>query len=242
MKLPKFTLQQAEDAFDEWGFNCGPSAIATICDLSIEELRPHLFSFESKKYTNPTLMRQILDDLRILHRVHRGEYGWPKWGLARIQWEGPWTRPGVPMAARYRYTHWVGVDAHNNKDVGIWDINCLHNGSGWVSLKDWSEITVPYLLKYSYPKATGGWHLTHSIEIILPLCNKVGVAPSQEKTREWYEENDPQALVDSINAANCCNPAITQEVFAFAPTARPPVPGPPATGLSRRGGERPAHD
>jgi len=28
----------------------------------------------------------------------------------------------------------------------------------------------------------------------------------QERDRKWYEENDPQSIVDSINAANCCNP------------------------------------
>ena len=27
-----------------------------------------------------------------------------------------------------------------------------------------------------------------------------------ERDRDWYEEHDPQSLVDSINTANCCNP------------------------------------
>ena len=27
-----------------------------------------------------------------------------------------------------------------------------------------------------------------------------------EKDYDWYQENDPQSLADSINAANCCNP------------------------------------
>lgn len=89
----------------------------------------------------------------------------PTYGLARIQWEGPWTKPGVPMAARYRHTHWVGVAQIIDNTIGIFDVNACGNGTGWCSLADWSGILVPWILKECEPKAHGGWHVTHGIEV-----------------------------------------------------------------------------
>lgn len=166
----RFTVQQAESAYDQFRFNCGPSSIAAILGLSIEELRPHLGDFEKKGYTNPTLMWEILKNLgvhwRSAERVPGGN-SWPNYGLARIQWEGPWTGPKVPPRAAYRYTHWVGACRESQKNIGIWDVNALseYNDTGWVSLKDWEGIVVPYILK-QYPRADGKWHITHSVEVI----------------------------------------------------------------------------
>ena len=115
---PRFSIDEANAAGDRWGFNCGPAAVASICGLSLAELRPHLGDFELKRYTNPTLMSQILKNIgakviefgRLNWRFEMERTGrtpWPRYGLARVQWEGPWTKEGVPMAARYRATHWV---------------------------------------------------------------------------------------------------------------------------------------
>jgi len=59
----RFTEKDAIEAADEWGFNCGPAAVAAICGLSLPELRPQLVDFELKRYTNPTLMAQILKNV-----------------------------------------------------------------------------------------------------------------------------------------------------------------------------------
>jgi hypothetical protein len=171
MRPLKFTFEEANAAYETWGFNCGPAAVAAICGLSINELRPHLGDFETKHYTNPTLMRTILLNLVgrgvffTWHDGNREQLSWPSYGLARVQWEGPWTEPGVPMAARYRHTHWVGVNGHNHSDIGIWDVNCLNNGTGWVSFRDWHTIIVPHIVKCCHPRASGKWHLSHSVEI-----------------------------------------------------------------------------
>lgn len=168
MRPLKFTSSNAQAAAEEWGFNCGPAAVAAICGLSIDELRPHLGDFESKRYTNPTLMWAILKRLDRPYSVQWNTPGgevWPSWGIARVQWEGPWTAPGVPIAASYRHTHWVGVKGSNRSDIGIWDVNCLTNGTGWVSLEEWTSTLVPWLLKECHPRADGRWHLTHSVEV-----------------------------------------------------------------------------
>jgi hypothetical protein len=182
---PRFTLADAERAHAEWGCNCGPGAIAAICGLTLDEVRPLLLhgDFERKRYTNPTLMLNVMASLHTRGKIKSWRVsklgmpngygskvehvGWPSYGLARIQWEGPWTKPGVPMSARYRHTHWIGAASRGPGSLGIFDINCINNGTGWVSLKNWREITVPWILQECVPRADGRWHITHAVEIDL---------------------------------------------------------------------------
>jgi hypothetical protein len=162
---PRFTLEDVERANDEWGVNCGPAAIAAMNGLTLQELRPHLGDFEQKGYTNPTLMWSVLKSIGARWRLRRDGQQWPRYGLVRVQWEGPWTAPGVPIAARYRHTHWVGAMlAAGSDEHSIFDINCISVG-GWVPLAEWSSYVVPWLLKQVEPKASGVWHPTHVVEI-----------------------------------------------------------------------------
>lgn len=162
----RFTQADAIRAHDEWGSNCGPGALAAICGLTLDEVRPHMGDFERKGYTNPTLMFQTLDRLASIGvDWHRVPPAWPTYGLARIQWEGPWTAPGVPARVAYRHTHWVGSCKKSPDNVGVFDINCINNGSGWVRLQDWSDQVVPWLLSEEEPKADGKWRITHAIEV-----------------------------------------------------------------------------
>lgn len=172
---PRFSAEDAERAFIGWGANCGPGAIAAIFGMTLDELRPHMGCFEQRaaRYTNPLLMREILARVAPLtgHRwnwtVVQSKTAWPDYGLARVQWEGPWTKPGVPMRVRYRWSHWVGA-ARINGQIGVFDINALANGSGWSSLDDWNRHIVPWILQTCVPKADGGWHLTHRVEVKHP--------------------------------------------------------------------------
>jgi len=166
---PRFTLADLEVANAAWGCNCGPGALAAICGLTLDEVRPH-FGPSWPGYTNPTAM---LNALRSTGRRWYSCEGpsrlappsWPRWGLCRIQWEGPWTQPGVPMRARYRYTHWIGAATDPRRGVGIFDVNVLANGSGWCSLEDWSTRIASALAKDHDRRASGGWHITHAIEV-----------------------------------------------------------------------------
>ena len=161
MMLTPFTEDDAYRAYNEWGANCGPGALAAIMGMTLDQVRPHMGDFESKRYTNPTLMN---DALRSIGRPWK-KIGaiWPNYGLVRVQWEGPWTNPGVPMRARYRYTHWIGAET-GRASIGIFDINCMNNGTGWCSLDDWSSTIVPYLVE-QYARASGKWHVTHAIAV-----------------------------------------------------------------------------
>ena len=173
MNVPaiRFSVDDAQLAADAWAANCGPGAVAAICGMTLDELRPFLGDFERKRYTNPTLMWHILVRLGVTWQAARmgtlawdlRETLWPRYGLARVQWEGPWTAPGVPMRARYRHTHWVGA-AERATGLRIFDINCICVG-GWVSADEWADHVVPWLLNECTPKANGHWHLTHVVEI-----------------------------------------------------------------------------
>jgi hypothetical protein len=170
----RFTLDDLERANAAWKCNCGPGALAAILGMTLDEVRPHMVGFEEKGYMNPTMMfaalRSAIGDVgerwRVLpgSRSLDGVSSWPGYGLARVQWEGDWTRPGVPMRARYRYTHWIGAATGGDGARGVFDINALANGSGWCAIKDWTEHVVPVLVEL-YKGATGGWHITHAIEV-----------------------------------------------------------------------------
>jgi hypothetical protein len=166
IKPMRFSLADAEKAFDDWGANCGPGALAAVLGLTLDEVKPHLTGFVAKRYTNPTMMWAALDSLKAdwRSRTVPKPLRWPTYGLARIQWEGPWTQPGVPPAAAYRYTHWVGANARNRDNVAIFDINCIKEG-GWVTEDGWTQILVPWLLQEAVPRANGKWFITHSVEI-----------------------------------------------------------------------------
>jgi hypothetical protein len=138
-----------------------------VSALSLKEVRPFLGDFESKRYTNPTLMWQVLNSLGVKWRLVNPPHDWPSFGLVRVQWEGPWTAPGVPPRVAYRHTHWVAADAGNRSNIGVFDINCMESG-GWVSANDWQLTIVPWLLQESEPRASGGWHFTHVVEVERP--------------------------------------------------------------------------
>lgn len=163
----RFNAQLADLAHKQWGSNCGPGALAGISNLTLDEVRPHMGDFEQKGYTNPTLMfdclRSVCAARVIVGWRKRRDKEWPGYGLARIQWEGPWTLPGVPPRARYRHTHWVGFQRIADESW-CFDINAISVG-GWITLKEWRQHLVPWLLRECEPQASGCWHVTHSIEI-----------------------------------------------------------------------------
>jgi hypothetical protein len=57
------------------------------------------------------------------------------------------------------------VSARTNSNVGIFDVNAINNGTGWVSLSEWTGILVPWLLGEIAPRASGDWFITHAVEV-----------------------------------------------------------------------------
>lgn len=173
---PRFTFEDMDRANAVWGANCGPTSVAAICGLTLDEVRPYFAAagFDAKRYTNPKMMHEVLNAIgRPWQRVKTSQPSgaaahMPWWGLCRIQWHGPWTDPGANPRWAYRQTHWIGA-AKRKEDgsIGVYDCNAMApsaDGSGWTSLEAWSEIIAPWIIR-GIPRATGGWHVTHAIEV-----------------------------------------------------------------------------
>lgn len=159
--LLKFTAEDYYKAYDEWGANCGPGALAALTKKTLDEVRLLIPKFEKRRYTTPAMMVTALKNAYIPYRLRKYR-DWPILGLVRVQWEGPWMNQ--PFPAKHYHTHWIGACGYEPINVGIFDINCMESG-GWVSLNDWDSVIVPWLLKND-TKATGLWHITHSIELV----------------------------------------------------------------------------
>lgn len=174
MSALRFTQADAERASDDWGCNCGPSALAAVTDRTLDEIRPLMGDFEKKRYTNPTLMFECLKRAVPDNRFFWNIEGMPTYGLLRVQWEGPWTQAGVPIRARYRHTHWVGIHQPDIMGVrfpgkispaaGIFDVNAMNSG-GWIAYSDWAATLVPHILENCVPRANGRFHFTHRVQI-----------------------------------------------------------------------------
>ena len=167
----RFTRDDAEQAGNEWRFNCGPGALCAVLGMTPAELRPHMLDFEAKGYTNPSLMYGVLDKLGVQYRqCYRGDGPasghtlYPRFGLVRIQWGGPWTKPGVPMRARYRQTHWIATRGEPSAREAF-DINAICVG-GWLPWTEWATQLAPWLIREAVPKGSGEWWPTHSIEVL----------------------------------------------------------------------------
>jgi hypothetical protein len=168
----RFDVDVAQAAADEWGFNCGPGALAALLGKTPDEIRPHLGDFERKRYLSPTMMADALRSLGVGFRrayecaelVHNRRPPMPNFGLVRVQWDGPWCKPGVPMAARYGHTHWIATVNHlPTYSCAVFDINATC--SGWIPWVEWAARLVPWLLKQTQPRATGEWWATQCWEI-----------------------------------------------------------------------------
>ena len=140
-------------AYEAWGADCGPCALAALLGREVEAVRTLLDEgFPKRRYMNPTHMLEALDRAGVRYE-HTG--GFPSRGLAFIQWEGPWTAPGAKVAWAYRHTHWIAVDGDQFYDV---------NADQWVPRADW-ERHMPELIREGVKGATGGWYVRRGFVI-----------------------------------------------------------------------------
>lgn len=167
----RFGVDEANRAGDEWGFNCGPGALCGILNKTPDEIRPHLCDFESKGYTSPTMMRNILNRMGVPYRrLWQAEAGvlrdnmpmalFPDFGLVRIQWDGPWCDAGVPIPARYRATHWIGYSRVGDNVERVFDVNAICVG-GWIDFSEWATKLAPWIVENCVPRGNGRWWPTH---------------------------------------------------------------------------------
>ncbi len=163
MKYP-FTQEEFEQAVVEWGCNCGPSALAFACQVSLERARDAIPGFVEKRYTSPTMMKAGLDSLgqawfSAVDRAWKGTDASDIWldghtCLVRVQWDGPWCAQGMNPRWAYGHTHWISTFVHGTLGPHVFDCN-----GGMRSLHSWRGAIAP-LLWGSIKRATG-WFPTH---------------------------------------------------------------------------------
>lgn len=159
-----FDAVELVDAADAWGFSCGPAALCALFGRSPEGIRGYLPDFRG--FMNPTMMYAALRAIGAQWGLseHPGDNGlaFPRFGLVRIQWGGPWMAPSVPIPARYRRTHWAAVCRVPGSKTWIYDVNSPR--VEWLKFPEWKEEIVPWILE-NVPRNDGTWKITHSIEV-----------------------------------------------------------------------------
>jgi hypothetical protein len=101
-----FTLTDSEGAFDSWGANCGPHALAAALNLSLGEVkRAVIESF--KGWMNPTQMANALRHFGIEFAAEKNLRTQKlRNGIGYIQWDGKWVKSSFRQD-RYKHTHWI---------------------------------------------------------------------------------------------------------------------------------------
>jgi len=147
-----------EAAYQEWGANCGPAALAAVLGVPLARVRRLFPEFARKPWVNPSTMWTALSLAR--RPARKLGQQWPAYGLCHIQWEGPWLSPGVPIGAAYRHTHWIGAATSPAGRPMIYDINA----DAWLTMASWEQEVVS-LITEMMPRATGGWHIRWSCAV-----------------------------------------------------------------------------
>lgn len=156
-----FTEAEAKRAADEWGCNCGPSALAFALQVKLEAVRGAIPGFDEKRYTSPTMMKAAILNMgfdmkpMFVKPPSRDGMFQRVVSLVRIQWTGPWTAAGANPRWAYRQTHWIATWLAVDGSSQLFDVN-----GGARSLASWEELVVPALTAL-YNRADGGWYPTH---------------------------------------------------------------------------------
>jgi|TARA_R100000687_G_C6449923_1_gene164747 hypothetical protein len=160
----RFDAQKAQAIFEVYGGDCGPcgpGAIAAIAGVELEDaIRAVGPKWLKLKGTTEIMLADALDTLG--QDWSRIEPRRPAYGLARIQWVGPWLDDPDPFE-KFRHSHWIGMaDAETGPQV--FDINAISIG-GWISLQHWDADLRPWLLDEVEPQATGEWFISDAYEV-----------------------------------------------------------------------------
>lgn len=102
-----------ESAYEQWGANCGPCALAAALGRSVNSIRHMLPNFPTKGFVNSPDMKAALLTYGVGFRATWGG-AWPARGLVLIQWGG---HERKPPRAQFLHTHWIAVEGDLVFDV-----------------------------------------------------------------------------------------------------------------------------
>ena len=155
-------------AMNEWGCNCGPGALAAMTISSLDQARLALSrcgdikGFDECGHTKETLMKVGLERLSFSIRENKSNV-WPKYGLVRVVWHGPWNDYGKGNFWPPHHSHWVG-SVMTHEGLMIFDINAIVVG-GFINMAFWEDVVIPDILKDI--DADGSWTMLESWDIFI---------------------------------------------------------------------------
>lgn len=160
--IPKlrFSLEDQQRAYDEFGANCGPGAVAGVCGYTPGEVLNVMPEFERRRSTTEIMLTAALDGLGVIWEERTPDL--VSYGILRVQWHGPWLDDADPYE-KMRHSHWVGISKLSDRPQ-VFDINAISVG-GWIDKDEWAHGLVPWLLETSEPRATGEWHMSEGYEV-----------------------------------------------------------------------------
>lgn len=159
-QLPVPSLPYTEDDSDlahaKWAACCGHHSIAAAFNVPLARVCE---TFDSKKgWMSPTDIERVLHNLGIRFRsTLRMQTRKLRDGVCRVQFEGRWMNPGVPVGARYPHTHYIGVREAHVLDTAV-------HPAIWIPQQDWLDNADLYYVRSDVT----GWHITHWYEPIQP--------------------------------------------------------------------------
>jgi len=127
-------------------------------------------------------------------------------------------KPGVPMRARYRHTHWIGVAhrAEDGEDIASFDINMMNNGQGWARWRN-GEPSCGQDSQECVPRADGKCHITHASRLSAHDHPPAATRPtSRRSATRWFRKSERLALNEVGVLASCCSSRMTDRCAARA--------------------------
>lgn len=149
------TEEDFQRANAEWGCNCGPSALAVAARVGLDTVHQAIPGFDDKQYTSPSMMLASVENLGRQIRRGEGPINWDTPSLVRIQWEGPWSKPGMNPRWAYRFTHWVAAFGWFGTGHFVFDCN-----GGMRTFGSWDAEIAPAIMA-TIPRASGTYRVTH---------------------------------------------------------------------------------
>lgn len=149
--LDRFVPWDIEVADCNFGANCGPVSFAAASGREVCRIMRYFDHFEEQPWTNLTQMRQAYAQTGVSIRTLKRE--WPEYGVALIQWLGPWTEKNFFARWTLPHTHWVAVD-------GEWVFD--YSAPQWMRKQEWAAEIAPYYWR-DIPRSTG-WAVKYGIQ------------------------------------------------------------------------------
>lgn len=179
---PLYQPPDVDEANKLWRACCGHAALAAVLRCPVMHLRRAFPWCPKEPWTSPSRLRMALEHLGVNHRIGLDWSPLPEYGLAFVQFTGPWMKESV--ARQYARTHVIGVASRGGHRF-FYDVNAIGGVGGWETESDW-ECTIAPILADGVPDGDEKWQMRRGIEILaVPSINGDGpvlIPPSKPKT------------------------------------------------------------